>query len=75
MLALSEQTVRMIAVAQALATSDRPVDLDGLQQQIGLLCAKALDLPPNQTGFARIELLRLVSGLDALRAAMRQNSA
>lgn len=71
MLALSEQTLRMILVAQALADSARPVSLEGLQGQVGLLCAKALDLPPGQTGFAKLELRRLVHGLDALQQTMR----
>lgn len=75
MLTLSEQTCRMVAVAQAMVASDRRVDLDGLQQQVGLLCAKALDLPPARTGIARMELRRLAAGLDALHAAMRGNPA
>ncbi len=75
LLAFAEQTVRIVAVAQALVASRRTVDVVGLQQQIGLLCAKALDLPPNQTGFARIELQRLATGLAALQSAMRQNAA
>lgn len=69
-LALSDQTMRVISIAAALAESARPVDLDGLQDQVGLLCAKALDLPPGQTGFAKLELRRLVDGLDSLKEAM-----
>lgn len=74
-LALSAQTMRIVAVAQALLDSDRPVALDGLQNQIGLLCAKALDLPPGQTALARSELRRLASSLDALHADMRSKAA
>ena len=75
MMALTEQTVRVVTVAHALIASHRRVDVAGLQQQIGLLCAKALDLPPGQTALARIELQRLASGLGALQAVMRENSA
>ncbi len=75
MLALTEQTFRIVAVAQALVASHRLVDVEGLQQQIGLLCARALDLPPNRTGFARLELRRLATGLAALQSSMRQNAA
>jgi hypothetical protein len=75
MLALSEQTLRMVRVARALAQSARPIDLNGLQRQVGLLCAKALDLPPGQTGFARLELHRLVQGIDALQHTMQNHSA
>lgn len=72
---LSEQTFRMVAVAQTLVASHRHVDLDGLQHQIGLICAKALDLQPGRTGLMRMELLRLATGLDRLHDAMRQNAA
>lgn len=75
MLTLSEQTCRMVAMAQAMVASNRQVELDGLQQQVGLLCAKALDLPPAQIGVAHMELRRLAAGLDALHAAMRSKSA
>ena len=74
-LALSEQTARMIAVAQALVASQRHVDIQGLQDHVGLLCAKALDLPTSKTGFLKLELMRLASGLDALDARMRENAA
>ena len=70
-LLLAEQSSRMVGVAQALAQSFRRVDVDGLQQQIGFLCAKSLDLPPGQTGFARIELQRLATRLDDLHTALR----
>jgi hypothetical protein len=73
-LELAEQTCRMIAVANAMVASGRRVDLAGLQHSAGLLCAKALDLQPAETGFARIELLRLVTGLDTLTASMRARS-
>ncbi len=75
LLALTEQTVHIVAVAQALVASHRIVDIGGLQQQVGLLCAKALDLPPNQTGFARIELQRLAAEMAALHSAMRKHAA
>ncbi len=74
-LAFAEQTARMIAVAQALVASQRHVDVQELQDHIGLLCAKALDLPTSRTGFLKLELKRLVSGLDALNASMREHAA
>lgn len=74
-LALSEQTGRMIAVAHALVVSQRHVDIQGLQDHLGLLCAKALDLPASKTGFLKLELKRLASGLDALNDSMRENAA
>lgn len=69
--ALAEQVGRMLAVAGALAASRRRVELDGLQNNVGLLCAKALDLCPTEARLIRVELIRLVAGLDALAATMR----
>jgi hypothetical protein len=71
LLALAEQTGRMLAVAGAMVASGRQVDLTGLRQNAGLLCAKSLDLSPSQAGLARLELIRLVANLDALAANMR----
>ena len=62
-------------MATALVVSQRHVDVQGLQDHVGLLCAKALDLPSSNTGFLKLELKRLASGLDALDASMRENAA
>lgn len=70
-LALAEQTGRMLAIAQVMVASGRRVDLTGLQHNAGLLCAKSLDLLPAEAGLARAELIRLVSSLDVLAANMR----
>lgn len=72
---LIAQTARMVAVTQALVSSQRQIDIQGLQDQVGLLCAKALDLPPSRTGFVKLELRRLASALDALTASLRMNPA
>ena len=74
-LALSAQTARLIAVTHALVSTRRYVDLDGLQSQVGLLCAKALDLPPSRTGFLKLELQQLVGSIDALLTSLRENAA
>ena len=74
-LALSAQTARMIAVAQTLVASQRYIDVQGLQDHVGLLCAKALDLSPSRTGFLKLELKRLSSALDELTATLRVNAA
>ena len=70
-LLLTAQTARMVAVAQALVTSQRHVDVQGLHDHVGLLCAKALDLPPAKTGFLKLELKQLASALDRLTASLR----
>ena len=71
-LALAEQTGRMLAIAEAMVASGRRVDLTGLRQNAGLLCAKTLDLSHTEAGLARVELIRLVASLDALSAKMRE---
>jgi hypothetical protein len=73
-LVLAEQIGRMLAVAGALVAAARPVELTGLQDSVGLLCAKALDLPMGNARAARVALIRLVAQLDALSAAMRNAS-
>jgi hypothetical protein len=50
------------------------VDLAGLNRAVGLLCAKALDLEPGQTGAVRVELIRLAAKLDALSLAIREST-
>ncbi len=59
-----------IAVARALAESGRRLDLTGLDSQVGLLCARMLDLEPDEGRIARVELLRLRADLDALAAVL-----
>jgi hypothetical protein len=70
--ALAEQISRMLAIAGALAASRRRVDLDGLQNNVGLLCARALDLASTDAPLVRVEMIRLVAGLDSLSAALRE---
>lgn len=72
---VSEQTFRMMAVARALVESHRQVDVEGIQEQVGLVCARALDLAPARSRLARAELHRLIQGLDALHVAMREKTA
>lgn len=72
---LADQTIRMMTVARALVCNQHQVDLDGLQGQIGLLCAKALDLPPGRTGLVQMEMRRLRDVLDELGQSLRENAA
>ena len=68
---LADAVARVVMLARALASRGRVVDLAGLDQQVGLLCARALDLPPTQGRAARPRLLGLRAELDALAAALR----
>ena len=73
--ALAESLIGLVGVAYALVTRDRHVDLSGLNASAGLLCAKALDLPPSQGRVVRAKLALLRNDLDALSAALRAREA
>jgi hypothetical protein len=55
-----------VQLARELVASRRAVDLAGLDQQVGLLCAKALDLPPEQSAAILPSLYHLAGAVDAL---------
>lgn len=71
----SDALRRTAALARALAEAGRPIDLAGLDGQIGLVCARALDLPPDDGRAMRIELRGLLAEVDALAAAMHLSLA
>jgi hypothetical protein len=65
--ALLRTTLR---VAHAFVASGRSVDLTGLDRQIGLVCAKALDLPAEQGRTMRPQLVDLLEETDRLARAL-----
>jgi hypothetical protein len=64
--AVADELTDMVGVARALASSGRIVDLTGFDQQVGLLCAKVLDLPPEVGRQLRPRLIVLSGALEAL---------
>jgi len=68
---LAERIAGTLRMAQALAAGGRRIDLAGLDRPIGLLCAKSLDLPPDQGRAMRVVLIALLQELDALSGAVR----
>lgn len=62
------------ALARALAISGRPIDLTGLDGQVGRICAGALDLPPDEGHVLRPDLESLLAEIAALAAVMRLQS-
>jgi hypothetical protein len=62
---------RTTALARTLAAAGRPIDLAGLDGQIGLVCARALDLPPEEGRIVRGDLQALLAEVDALTASLR----
>ena len=68
---LSDRITGMLTVARALAEMRRPIDLTGLDDAVGRLCAACLDLPPEAGRELRPRLWRLLAELDALAHACR----
>lgn len=57
---------QMLRIAGALVQAGRNIDLAGIDRQIGLLCAKALDLPTPDGRQFRPQLIGLRDEIDAL---------
>jgi hypothetical protein len=69
--ALATRLSRTLAVARALAGNGRTVDLSGVQDGVGRLCAQCLDVAADE-GRDMLPLLYGVLGeLDALDAVLR----
>lgn len=69
-LGLAAQLRNTLGVARALVEAGRRIDLAGLDDQVGLLCARMLDLEPDEGRSARVELIRLRAELDLLAAEL-----
>ena len=68
--AAAESLIGTLRMARALARSRRSIDLAGLEQEIGRLCAAALDLPLAEGRAMRPKLALLLAELDALSASL-----
>lgn len=68
---LAEQVRQILATAHALADAGRTLDLAGLDDAVGVLCAKTLDLPPADGRAARSGLTAILAELDLLGATLR----
>ncbi len=67
---LAETILATLRMARALAAGCRPLDLGGLDHDIGRLCAASLDLPRAQGRLMRRSLGTVLRELDALRDAL-----
>lgn len=56
---LASSLAGTMEVSRALVRSGRRLDLSGLDVLVGLLCAKALDLEPEEGRILRLELISL----------------
>jgi hypothetical protein len=73
--ALAEELTGTIGLARALAESGRSIDLTGLDRRIGLLCAKALDLPSDEGRRVRPRLIALSGSMESLSQALLARTA
>ena len=67
----AEGLLKTLRLARAMLDAQRPVELEGLSDHAGLLCAKAMDLPPDLGRMVRARLLLLLAEIDALTGAVR----
>jgi hypothetical protein len=68
--ALADGLAGTLRMARGLAAAGRRVDVAGLDRAIGLLCAKSLDLPPEEGRQMRVVLIALLREVDALAATL-----
>lgn len=66
----ADQVSRTLAIARNLVQAGKQVDLTGLDAELGFVCARALDLPPEEGRVARPILMMLRSELEALADAI-----
>lgn len=59
------------AIATTLVRRGHRIDLGDFNSQVGLLCAKALDLPESQGRLVRPGLLRLREKLEVLELSLK----
>lgn len=70
--ARAAQLARTLAVARALVLGGRAVDLRGIEDGVGALCARTLDLGPADAKALVPALHALRARLDELAAAVHQ---
>jgi len=64
----------MVGIARALVEAGRAIDLTGIDSQVGLLCAKSLDLPAGDGRRVRPRLIALFGSMEALARVFAANA-
>jgi hypothetical protein len=70
--AFADGVTQTLGVARGLVEAGCSVELAGLEDQVGLLCAKALDLPPAEGRIMLAELVTTLARVAALSLALLQ---
>lgn len=68
---MAEGLSRTICIARMLVENGRTVDMVGLDRGVGLLCAKALDLPPEAGRGLRPSLMMVLAEAGRLTEALQ----
>jgi hypothetical protein len=71
---LAARVSRTLGVARALAENGRRLDLDGIQDGIGILCAQTLDLPTQDARCMLPVLREVLAKVNALSATLQQEA-
>jgi hypothetical protein len=74
-LAFCDAIARTIAIARKMLDAGESVDLTGLDNGIGLLCAKTLDLPPAMGRALRPRLTAVLDALEDMFTAFNRQNA
>ena len=69
-IALRDRVIAILHTARALSATGRAVDLTGLDNLIGMLCAKILDLPDEEARGFRAALCGIAAELETLNQAL-----
>ena len=72
---MAEGLARTICIARLLVANGRTVDMTGLDRGVGLLCAKALDLPPEAGRGLRPQLMMVLAEANRLTEALQNQAA
>jgi hypothetical protein len=72
---MAQELRKTAELARALAESGRAIDLTGLDHEVGLLCAKSLDLPPDEGRRIRPQLIALSGVMEALSRVLAARAA
>jgi len=67
---LATELIKTIDLARELTELGRAIDITGLDREVGLLCAKSLDLPSAEGHRMRPRLIALAGSIEALSRAL-----
>ena len=70
--ALADELMNVLNVTKSSLEAGRSIDLTGLNDMVGLLCAKSLDLPPDDGRRVRPRLIVLSASIEALSRALQK---